>query len=131
MGANFCRIAAGRLVSHSFTSMQQFQSGPISISKTPSPTATPESDMAKRISMVEPSQRNKQIVQEANSFIEHCFGAGRFSAASAGKFLLEHPEDLGWVEGEQWDELHDLLVQTTALTFAIHQCQFILSQRGC
>ena len=31
----------------------------------------------------------------------------------------EHPGSI-W----QWDELHDLLVQSNAITFAIHQCQF-------
>ena len=76
------------------------------------------------------SRHNKQIVEEANSFIEQCLAACRFSAAAGGKFLLEHPEDLGLVEGEhpgsiwQWEELQDLIVQTAASTFAIHQCQF-------
>ena len=76
------------------------------------------------------SRHNKQIVEEANNFIEQCLAACRFSAAAGGKFLLEHPEDLGLVEGEhpgsiwQWEELQELLVQSAAVTFAIHQCQF-------
>ena len=76
------------------------------------------------------SRHNKQIVDEANSFIEQCLAACRISAAAGGKFLLEHPEDLGLVEGEhpgsiwQWEELQELLVSASALTFAIHQCQF-------
>ncbi len=76
------------------------------------------------------SRRNKQIVEEANSFIDQCLAACRFSVAAGGGFLLEHPEDLGLVEGEhpgsiwQWDEIRELLVQSDAVTFAIHQCQF-------
>ena len=76
------------------------------------------------------SRHNKQIVEEANNFIERCLAACGFSAAAGGEFLLEHPEDLGLVEGEhpgsiwQWEELQELLVQSAAVTFAIHQCQF-------
>ena len=79
------------------------------------------------------SRRNKQIVEEANNFIEQCLAACRFSAVAGGKFLLEHPEDLGLVEGEhpgsiwQWEELQDLIVQTAASTFAIHLCRCFIT----
>ena len=46
------------------------------------------------------SSHNKKIVQEANEFVQHCLEACRFSAMNNGHFLLEHPEDLGQVEGE-------------------------------
>ena len=45
-------------------------------------------------------------------------------------FLLEHPEDLGQVQGEcpgtiwQWDEVLDLLTFPGVCAFAIHQCMF-------
>ena len=73
---------------------------------------------------------NKQIVQEANDFMQHCLDACLTSADSGGRYLLEHPEDLGEVQGEhpgsvwQWEELHNLLSATNASCFAIHQCQF-------
>ena len=76
------------------------------------------------------SSHNKKIVQEANEFVQHCLEACRTSALNNGFFLLEHPEDLGQVEGEhpgsiwQWGELHDLISATGGTCFAIHQCQF-------
>eukprot|EP00435_Cladocopium_sp_Y103_P050988 s1843_g15.t1 len=52
------------------------------------------------------------------------------AASFRGFFILEHPEDLGTVQGEQpgsiwqWDELLDLIPKLNAVTFAIHQCMF-------
>ena len=39
------------------------------------------------------SRHNKQIVAEANNFIDQCLAACQFSVAAGGRFLLEHPED--------------------------------------
>ena len=76
------------------------------------------------------SAKNKSIVEEANSFILRCVEACIQCHSFGGKFLWEHPEDLGSVNGEfpasiwQWSEVRDLLVRTNAATFAIPQCLF-------
>lgn len=76
------------------------------------------------------SAKNKSIVEEANSFILRCVEACIQCHSFGGKFLWEHPEDLGSVNGEfpasiwQWSEVRDLLVRTNATTFAIQQCLF-------
>eukprot|EP00435_Cladocopium_sp_Y103_P025733 s2122_g6.t1 len=76
------------------------------------------------------SNANKLKVQEANSFVERCIEACICAANSDGFFILEHPEDLGVIEGEhpgsiwQWPEVLDLIPQFSAVCFAIHQCHF-------
>jgi len=52
------------------------------------------------------------------------------TAEAEGWFILEHPEDLGTVEGEQpgsiwqWPEVLELIPTCGATSFAIHQCKF-------
>ena len=76
------------------------------------------------------NSKNRAVVDEANNFIFRCVDACIQCHSSGGKFLWEHPEDLGEVQGEhpasiwQWPELRDLLAQTNASTFAIQQCRF-------
>ena len=76
------------------------------------------------------SNASKAVVSEANFFVEKCLEACECAACSHGFFLLEHPEDLGTVQGEQpgsiwqWQEVLDLIPKFSATCFAIHQCQF-------
>ena len=76
------------------------------------------------------SNANKALVTEANFFVEKCLEACECAACSQGFFILEHPEDLGTVQGEQpgsiwqWQEVLDLIPKHSAICFAIHQCQF-------
>ena len=76
------------------------------------------------------SDRDKKKVSEANLFVERSLKACELTAAANGCFILEHPEDLGAVRGEQpgsnwqWDELLDLIPKLGALCFAVQQCQF-------
>eukprot|EP00435_Cladocopium_sp_Y103_P068509 s490_g31.t1 len=66
----------------------------------------------------------------ANFFVEQCLRACECAGRANGYFFLEHPEDLGLVEGEhpgsiwQWQEVLDLIPKFAALCFAIHQCRF-------
>ena len=46
------------------------------------------------------SNANAQIVNEANEFVMQCIGACYIVVQHSGWFLLEHPEDLGIVDGE-------------------------------
>ena len=46
------------------------------------------------------------------------------AASANGFFVLEHPEDLGTVQGEQPGSILDLIPRFSAVCFAIHQCQF-------
>ncbi|CAK9003304.1 unnamed protein product, partial [Durusdinium trenchii] len=61
------------------------------------------------------SNSNKGIVDEANQFVLKCLDMCHEAFAAQGHFILEHPEDLGIVQGErpgsiwQWPELHELL----------------------
>jgi len=76
------------------------------------------------------SNANKELVAEANFFVEKCLEACECAAGSDGFFILEHPEDLGTVQGEQpgsiwqWQEVLDLIPKFSAICFAIHQCHF-------
>ena len=76
------------------------------------------------------SNTHKSLVAEANFFVEKCLEACECAAGSNGFFILEHPEDLGTVQGEQpgsiwqWQEVLDLIPKFSATCFAIHQCQF-------
>eukprot|EP00435_Cladocopium_sp_Y103_P054310 s357_g17.t1 len=76
------------------------------------------------------SKRDREKVEEANLFVERCLKGCEISAGAGGHFLLEHPEDLGAVQGEQpgsiwqWDELLELIPKLAATCFAIHQCAF-------
>ena len=77
------------------------------------------------------AKAHKKVVDEANFFVEKCLEVCIAAASSRGFFLLEHPEDLGTVQGEQpgsiwqWPEVRDLIPQFSATCFnAIHQCQF-------
>ena len=76
------------------------------------------------------SNANKSIVAEANFFVEKCLEACECAASANGFFILEHPEGLGTVQGEQpgsiwqWHEVLDLIPRFSAVCFAIHQCQF-------
>ena len=76
------------------------------------------------------SGRDRVAVDEANFFVTKSIEAASKSLQHGGHFLLEHPEDLGQVQGEcpgtiwQWDEVLDLLTFPGVITFAIHQCMF-------
>ena len=76
------------------------------------------------------SNSNKGIVDEANQFVLKCLDMCHEAFAAQGHFILEHPEDLGIVQGErpgsiwQWPELHELLTVCSASCFAVHQCHF-------
>ena len=73
---------------------------------------------------------NKLKVEEANAFVDRCTQACHIVADTGGHFILEHPEDLGSVEGElpgsiwQWPEVLELIPCCNAISFAVHQCQF-------
>ena len=74
------------------------------------------------------AQRKK--VDTANYFVSQTIAAAHRAFASGTCFLIEHPEDLGSVNGEapasiwQLDEMRDLQVATGATTWAIFQCAF-------
>ena len=76
------------------------------------------------------SHANKLKVEEANTFVDRCIQACHIVADTGGHFILEHPEDLGSVEGElpgsiwQWPEVLELIPCCNAISFAVHQCQF-------
>jgi hypothetical protein len=70
------------------------------------------------------------VVEEANLFIDRCIKACLACHSAGGKFIIEHPEDLGLVRDErpgsiwQWAEILDLIPSCGAVTFAIQQCHF-------
>lgn len=70
------------------------------------------------------SNVNAKIVNEANEFVLQCINACYVVVQHDGWFLLEHPEDLGIVDGEvpgsiwQWEEIHNLLACCHGFTFA-------------
>eukprot|EP00435_Cladocopium_sp_Y103_P024615 s4687_g6.t1 len=76
------------------------------------------------------SAANKKKVEVANYFVSQTIQAAHFAHAAGTCFLIEHPEDLGSVNGEspasiwQLDEMRDLQVATNATTWAIFQCTF-------
>jgi len=76
------------------------------------------------------SATNRVKVDEANMFVERCIKACHVVADTGGFFILEHPEDLGTVEGEQpgsiwqWTEVLELIAVYGATSFAVHQCRF-------
>ena len=76
------------------------------------------------------SQRHKAVVEEANLFVDRCIAACVTCHAAGGKFIIEHPEDLGLVKGErpgsiwQWPEILELIPSCNANSFAIQQCHF-------
>ena len=76
------------------------------------------------------SNRDKTKVEEANMFVDNCLLACDIAASAGGAFLLEHPEDLGAVQGIrpgsiwQWEELLELIPKFGACCFALHQCKF-------
>ena len=49
------------------------------------------------------SDKHKLVVEEANLFVDRCIIACNVCHSSGGKFILEHPEDLGIVQRrEAW-----------------------------
>ena len=70
-------------------------------------------------------------VKQSNFLITKSIEASRIASSSGNEYLWEHPEDLGVAaDGSrpgsiwQWPEIMDLLSQTSAITFAFHQCAF-------
>ena len=69
-------------------------------------------------------------LSNANNFVDRCIAACRVVSENAGYFILEHPEDLGTVQGEQpgsiwqWPEILELIPCCHAVSFAVHQCKF-------
>ena len=76
------------------------------------------------------AQHHKAVVEEANMFVDRCIQSCIICHAAGGKFIIEHPEDLGLVKDErpgsiwQWSEVLDLIPSCGACTFAIQQCHF-------
>ena len=76
------------------------------------------------------SQHHRAVVEEANLFIDRCIKACLACHSAGGKFIIEHPEDLGLVRDERpgsiWQlaEILDLIPSCGAVTFAIQQCHF-------
>ena len=76
------------------------------------------------------SAANRSKVDEANTFVDRCIKACHIAAEAKGHFILEHPEDLGTVQGEQpgsiwqWPEVLELIPACDATSFAVHQCKF-------
>ena len=76
------------------------------------------------------SQHHRAVVEEANLFVDRCIKACLVCHSAGGKFIIEHPEDLGLVKDErpgsiwQWTEILDLIPTCGAITFAIQQCHF-------
>ena len=74
------------------------------------------------------AQRKK--VDLANYFVSQTIRAAHLAFEVGAFFLIEHPEDLGTVNGEapasiwQLDEMHDLQIVTNATTWAIFQCGY-------
>ena len=66
----------------------------------------------------------------ANYFVSQTIRAAHLASEVGAFFLIEHPEDLGTVNGEapasiwQLDEMRDLQIATNATTWAIFQCGF-------
>eukprot|EP00435_Cladocopium_sp_Y103_P016814 s740_g4.t1 len=76
------------------------------------------------------SERHKVVVEEANLFVDRCINACNVCHVAGGKFIIEHPEDLGTVQGErpgsiwQWENVLELIPTCKANTFAVQQCKF-------
>lgn len=76
------------------------------------------------------SAANRLKVEEANAFVDRCIQACHLIADNDGFFLLEHPEDLGCMQGErpgsiwQWPEVLEMIPCCNATSFAVHQCAF-------
>ena len=74
------------------------------------------------------AQRKK--VDLANYFVSQTIRAAHLAFEVGAFFLIEHPEDLGTVNGEapasiwQLDEMRDLQIVTNATTWAIFQCGY-------
>ncbi|CAL1141183.1 unnamed protein product [Cladocopium goreaui] len=74
------------------------------------------------------AQRKK--VDVANYFVSQTIQAAYIASAAGTFFLIEHPEDLGSVNGEypasiwQLEDMRDLQIATEATTWAIFQCAF-------
>jgi hypothetical protein len=72
------------------------------------------------------AQRKK--VDVANYFVSQTIQAAYIAYAAGTFFLIEHPEDLGSVNGEspasiwQLEEMRDLQIATEATTWAVFQC---------
>ena len=76
------------------------------------------------------SETQRQAVETANFFVKQTIKAARLASSVGAYFIIEHPEDLGAVNGEspasiwQLDEMRDLQVDTQAVTWAIFQCVY-------
>ena len=76
------------------------------------------------------SSAQRKKVDLANYFVSQTIRAAHLASEVGAFFLIEHPEDLGTVNGEspasiwQLDEMRDLQIATNATTWAIFQCGF-------
>ena len=76
------------------------------------------------------SEAQRLSVETANYFVKQTIKAARLASAVGAYFLIEHPEDLGTVNGEapasiwQLDEMRDLQVDSQATTWALFQCVY-------
>ena len=76
------------------------------------------------------SNSNQTLVTLHNYFVKQCLLLSSLAASLNRYFIIEHPEDLGTVEGEQpasiWQlpEMRELQVQTGSTTWAIYQCEY-------
>ena len=69
--------------------------------------------------------------KQANAVMDYVFTACQLALQTSGHFLLEHPEDLGLVQGGerpasiwQFPQCHDLLTNARVATWALFQCSF-------
>ena len=80
------------------------------------------------------SAKNKSIVEEANGFILRCVEACIQCHSFGGKFLWEHPEDLGSVNGEFpasiWQLVRSEGGKTTGKTATTHQLPRMSTTHG-
>ena len=76
------------------------------------------------------SSAQRKKVDVANYFVSQTMRAAHLAHEADTCFLIEHPEDLGSVNGEspasiwQLEEMRDLQIATKATTWAIFQCAY-------
>lgn len=79
------------------------------------------------------SAAHRSKVDEANTFVDRCIHACQLVSEAGGYFLLEHPEDLGTVEGEQpgsiWQGLKFWNLFLVAMQFHLQIINAILELR--
>ena len=77
------------------------------------------------------SKTDQILVQQANFFVNLCIELAHVMSEVNKFWLFDHPEDLGrtftgdWPASVwQWPDMQDLIAQTQATTWVLHQCLF-------